>query len=268
MNAPNAPGPSSARNIPEGAATPALIAASRTPAGHAKALALLRQKGLGCTRARSRKPLTEETETRSFRRTSGLCGGVSETDQKPASITLVLRRDIKPKSLLRVHAMNETIRRFDLSRRPHYMTLSSSDTAEQADYSAGTRIITQRTREEIAEDPPANPRTAVCEKVGRGKATRAGCESRHAKARNQAIPRRTIGPNSRHAAFLQPVRLRASKKKADAQRNNRFTQKQAWNCKPRDGQDHSTLRSPASLNTCSFGTLWRHETTTKFPSSA
>jgi len=141
MIAPKAPGHRVREVFTEGGGTPALLAVEQDASGSARALALAYAKGLGCTRAGVLETtFTEETETDLFGEQAVLCGGVSELI-KAGFETLVAYFECMHELKLIV----DLIYRGGLS----YMRYSVSDTAEQGDYSAGPRIITQQTREEM-----------------------------------------------------------------------------------------------------------------------
>jgi len=149
MIAPKAPGHRVREVFIEGGGTPALIAVEQDASGHAKAQALSYAKGLGCTRAGVLETtFTEETETDLFGEQAVLCGGVSELIKAGFDTLVDAGYQAEVAYFECLHELKlivDLIYRGGLS----YMRYSVSDTAEQGDYSAGPRIITQKTREEM-----------------------------------------------------------------------------------------------------------------------
>jgi ketol-acid reductoisomerase len=149
MVAPKAPGHRVREVFVEGGGTPALIAVEQDATGHAKAQALAYAKGLGTTRAGVLETtFTEETETDLFGEQAVLCGGVSELIK--AGFETLVEAGYQPEvayfeCLHELKLIVDLIYRGGLS----YMRYSVSDTAEQGDYHAGKRIVTQQTREEM-----------------------------------------------------------------------------------------------------------------------
>src|SRR6266581_1931243 len=141
--------PATVEVFTEGGGTPALLAVEQDVSGSAKALALAYAKGLGCTRAGVLETtFTEETETDLFGEQAVLCGGVSELIK--AGFETLTEAGYQPEvayfeCLHELKLIVDLIYRGGLS----YMRYSVSDTAEQGDYSAGPRIITKQTREEM-----------------------------------------------------------------------------------------------------------------------
>jgi ketol-acid reductoisomerase len=149
MIAPKAPGHRVREVFTEGGGTPALIAIEQDASGNAKALALSYAKGLGCTRAGVLETtFTEETETDLFGEQAVLCGGVSELIK--AGFDTLVEAGYQPE-VAYFECMHELKLIVDLIYRGglSYMRYSISDTAEQGDYTAGPRIITSQTREEM-----------------------------------------------------------------------------------------------------------------------
>jgi ketol-acid reductoisomerase len=149
MIAPKAPGHRVREVFIEGGGTPALLAVEQDASGKAKALALSYAKGLGCTRAGVLETtFTEETETDLFGEQAVLCGGVSALIK--AGFETLVEAGYQPEvayfeCLHEMKLIVDLIYRGGLS----YMRYSVSDTAEEGDYSAGPRIITAKTREEM-----------------------------------------------------------------------------------------------------------------------
>jgi ketol-acid reductoisomerase len=149
MIAPKAPGHRVREVFTEGGGTPALIAVQQDASGKAKELALSYAKGLGTTRAGVLETtFTEETETDLFGEQAVLCGGVSELIK--AGFETLVNAGYQPE-VAYFECMHELKLIVDLIYRGglSYMRYSISDTAEQGDYHAGPRIVTQQTREEM-----------------------------------------------------------------------------------------------------------------------
>jgi ketol-acid reductoisomerase len=149
MIAPKAPGHRVREVFTEGGGTPALIAIEQDASGNAKALALSYAKGLGCTRAGVLETtFTEETETDLFGEQAVLCGGVRELIK--AGFDTLVDAGYQPE-VAYFECMHELKLSVDLVYRGglSYMRYSISDTAEHGDYSAGPRIITSKTRDEM-----------------------------------------------------------------------------------------------------------------------
>jgi ketol-acid reductoisomerase len=149
MIAPKAPGHRVREVFTEGGGTPALIAIHQDASRSAKALALSYARGLGCTRAGVLETtFTEETETDLFGEQAVLCGGVSELIK--AGFETLVNAGYQPEvayfeCLHELKLIVDLIYRGGLS----YMRYSISDTAEHGDYTAGPRIVTQQTRDEM-----------------------------------------------------------------------------------------------------------------------
>ena len=205
MIAPKAPGHRVREVFTEGGGTPALLAVEQNPSGQAKVLALSYAKGLGSTRAGVLETtFTEETETDLFGEQAVLCGGVSELIK--AGFETLVAAGYQPEvayfeCLHEMKLIVDLIYRGGLS----YMRYSVSDTAEQGDYSAGPRIITKQTREEmkkllaeIRDGSFAKKWIAENEK---------GCPNFLAmRQREQAHPLEQLGPKLRAMMpFLEPV---------------------------------------------------------------
>jgi ketol-acid reductoisomerase len=205
MIAPKAPGHRVREVFTEGGGTPALLAVEQDASGNAKALALSYAKGLGCTRAGVLETtFTEETETDLFGEQAVLCGGVSELIK--AGFETLVNAGYQPEvayfeCLHEMKLIVDLIYRGGLS----YMRYSVSDTAEQGDYSAGPRIITQRTREEMKQ---------ILAEIRDGSFARKwieenekGCPNFLAtRQREQNLPLERLGPRLRAMMpFLQPV---------------------------------------------------------------
>jgi len=149
MIAPKAPGHRVREVFTEGGGTPALVAVQQDASGKAKAQALSYAKGLGCTRAGVLETtFTEETETDLFGEQAVLCGGVSALIK--AGFETLVEAGYQPE-VAYFECMHELKLIVDLIYRGglSYMRYSVSDTAEHGDYTAGPRVITQETRNEM-----------------------------------------------------------------------------------------------------------------------
>jgi ketol-acid reductoisomerase len=146
MIAPKAPGHRVRELFQEGGGTPALIAVEQDATGSAKALALSYAKGLGVTRAGViETTFTEETETDLFGEQAVLCGGASALVK--AGFETLVKAGYQPE-VAYFECLHELKLIVDLMYRGgiNYMRYSVSDTAEQGDYVAGPRIVTDETR--------------------------------------------------------------------------------------------------------------------------
>ena len=146
MIAPKAPGHRVRELYQEGGGTPALIAVEQDASGNAKALALSYGKGIGVTRAGViETTFTEETETDLFGEQTVLCGGVSALVK--AGFETLVKAGYQPE-VAYFECLHELKLIVDLMYRGglNYMRYSVSDTAENGDYVAGPRIVTEDTR--------------------------------------------------------------------------------------------------------------------------
>ena len=146
MIAPKGPGHLVRRTYEQGIGTPALIAVHQDATGHAKALALSYAKGIGVTRAGViETTFTEETETDLFGEQTVLCGGVSALVK--AGFETLVKAGYQPE-VAYFECLHELKLIVDLMYRGglNYMRYSVSDTAENGDYVAGPRIVTEDTR--------------------------------------------------------------------------------------------------------------------------
>ncbi len=149
MVAPKAPGHRVREVFTEGGGTPGLLAIEQDATGKAKELALSYARGIGCTRAGVLETtFTEETETDLFGEQAVLCGGVSELIK--AGFETLTNAGYQPE-VAYFECLHELKLIVDLIYRGgfSYMRYSISDTAEHGDYTAGPRIVTQQTREEM-----------------------------------------------------------------------------------------------------------------------
>jgi ketol-acid reductoisomerase len=216
MIAPKAPGHRVREVFAEGGGTPALIAVAQDASGSAKALALSYGRGLGCTRAGVLETtFTEETETDLFGEQAVLCGGVSALIK--AGFETLTNAGYQPEvayfeCLHELKLIVDLIYRGGLS----YMRYSISDTAEHGDYTAGPRIVTQQTRDEmkklLAEIRDGSFAKAWIEENEKG------CPNFLAKRHSeQQQPIEQLGPKLRAMMpFLQPIVAPGLEKKASA----------------------------------------------------
>lgn len=147
--APKAPGHRVREVFREGQGTPALVAVHQDATGRAWPLALAYAKGIGCTRAGVLETtFAEETETDLFGEQAVLCGGVSALVK--AGFETLVEAGYQPE-IAYFECLHELKLIVDLMYRGGlgYMRHSVSDTAEHGDYSAGTRVVTAQTREEL-----------------------------------------------------------------------------------------------------------------------
>jgi ketol-acid reductoisomerase len=149
MVAPKAPGHRVREVFKEGQGTPGLLAVHQDASGQAKANALAYAKGIGCTRAGViETTFAEETETDLFGEQAVLCGGASALVK--AGFETLVRNGYQPE-IAYFECLHELKLIVDLMYRGglNYMRYSVSDTAEDGDYTAGPRIVTQQTKEEM-----------------------------------------------------------------------------------------------------------------------
>jgi ketol-acid reductoisomerase len=149
MVAPKSPGHRVRELFTEGGGTPALLAVHQDATGQARALALSYAKALGATRAGViETTFAEETETDLFGEQAVLCGGVSELVK--AGFDTLVEAGYQPE-IAYFECLHELKLIVDLIYRGglNYMRYSVSDTAEHGDYTAGPRIVTAQTREEM-----------------------------------------------------------------------------------------------------------------------
>ncbi len=186
MIAPKAPGHRVREVFTEGGGTPALIAIEQDASGNARALALSYAKGLGCTRAGVLETtFTEETETDLFGEQAVLCGGVSELIK--AGFDTLVAAGYQPE-VAYFECMHELKLIVDLIYRGglSYMRYSISDTAEHGDYTAGPRLITKETREEMKKILGENYRRHTLQKSGSRKTKTAARTSSQPANANRA----------------------------------------------------------------------------------
>ncbi|MFZ0015340.1 MAG: ketol-acid reductoisomerase [Acidimicrobiia bacterium] len=149
MIAPKGPGHLVRRTYEQGSGTPCLVAVHQDASGGALGLALSYASAIGGGRAGILETtFKEETETDLFGEQVILCGGVSELIK--ASFETLVEAGYQPES-----AYFETLHELKLIVDLLYegglswMRYSISDTAEYGDYTRGSRIVTDATREEM-----------------------------------------------------------------------------------------------------------------------
>jgi ketol-acid reductoisomerase len=150
MVAPKAPGHRVREVFMEGAGTPGLVAVAQDASGKAKEQALAYAKGIGCTRAGViETTFAEETETDLFGEQVVLCGGVTALVR--AGFETLVKAGYQPE-IAYFECLHELKLIVDLMYQGglSYMWYSVSDTAEHGGYTAGDRVITPETREEMA----------------------------------------------------------------------------------------------------------------------
>jgi ketol-acid reductoisomerase len=151
MVAPKAPGHRVREVFQEGGGTPALLAVEQDASGIAWRYALSYAKAIGATRAGVLKTtFTEETETDLFGEQAVLCGGVSSLVK--AGFETLVDAGYQPE-VAYFECLHELKLIVDLMYRGglNYMRYSVSDTAENGDYTAGKRLITDQTRQEMKQ---------------------------------------------------------------------------------------------------------------------
>jgi ketol-acid reductoisomerase len=150
MVAPKAPGHRVREVFTEGAGTPGLVAVAQDASGNAKAQALAYARGIGCTRAGViETTFAEETETDLFGEQVVLCGGVTALVR--AGFETLVKAGYQPE-IAYFECLHELKLIVDLMYQGglSYMWYSVSDTAEHGGYTAGDRVVTAETKEEMA----------------------------------------------------------------------------------------------------------------------
>jgi ketol-acid reductoisomerase len=151
MVAPKGPGHLVRSEYVKGAGVPALIAISQDPLGTALSWAKAYATGIGATRAGLiSTTFEEETETDLFGEQAVLCGGVSELIK--AGWETLVEAGYQPE-IAYFECLHEMKLIVDLMYQGglDLMRYSVSDTAEYGDYSRGRRIVTEETRQVMAE---------------------------------------------------------------------------------------------------------------------
>jgi ketol-acid reductoisomerase len=151
MIAPKGPGHLVRSEYEKGAGVPSLVAIHQDATGHALETALAYAKGLGATRAGVLETtFQEETETDLFGEQTVLCGGVTELVK--AGFDTLVEAGYQPE-VAYFECLHELKLIVDLFYQGgiSFMRYSVSDTAEFGDYTRGTRIVTEETRETMKE---------------------------------------------------------------------------------------------------------------------
>ena len=151
MIAPKGPGHLVRSEYEKGAGVPSLVAIHQDATGNALETALAYAKGLGATRAGViETTFEEETETDLFGEQVVLCGGVTELVK--ASFDTLVEAGYQPE-IAYFECLHELKLIVDLFYQGgiSFMRYSVSDTAEFGDYTRGTRIITEETRETMQD---------------------------------------------------------------------------------------------------------------------
>jgi ketol-acid reductoisomerase len=147
--APKGPGHLVRRVYTEGGGVPALVAVHQDATGRAKALALAYSKAIGATRAAViETTFREETETDLFGEQAVLCGGLSHLIK--AGFETLIEAGYQPE-VAYFECLHEMKLIVDLLYEGGlaYMRYSISDTAQWGDFTAGPRIVTEQTKQEM-----------------------------------------------------------------------------------------------------------------------
>jgi len=147
--APKGPGHLVRRTFAEGRGTPCLAAVQQDASGHAWDIALAFCKAIGGTRAGTIKTsFKEETETDLFGEQVVLCGGTVELIKK--GFETLVEAGYQPE-LAYFECLHELKLIVDLVQEGGigWMNYSISNTAEYGEYSRGSRIVTDATKEEM-----------------------------------------------------------------------------------------------------------------------
>ena len=207
MVAPKAPGHRVREVFVEGGGTPALVAVEQDASGKAWQYALSYAKGIGATRAGVLKTtFTEETETDLFGEQAVLCGGASALIK--AGFETLVDAGYQPE-VAYFECLHELKLIVDLMYRGglSYMRYSVSDTAEHGDYTAGKRIITEETRQEMKKilDEIRSGKFAE-EWIAENQSGRKNFLAERTKQREHLIE--TVGAQLREMMpFLNPVKV-------------------------------------------------------------
>ncbi len=151
MIAPKGPGHRLRHEFVHGAGMPALVAVQQDATGQALARALSYGWGIGAAKAGIlQTTFKEETETDLFGEQAVLCGGLSELIK--AGFETLVEAGYQPEAayfecLHEMKLIVDLIYEGGLS----YMRYSISDTAEWGDYTAGTKVIGEQSRQAMRE---------------------------------------------------------------------------------------------------------------------
>ncbi|MCK5706990.1 MAG: ketol-acid reductoisomerase [Candidatus Aureabacteria bacterium] len=149
MVAPKGPGHLVRSEYVKGGGVPVLVAVENDASGKAMELALAYAKGIGGTKGGALKTtFPEETETDLFGEQVVLCGGVTALVQK--AFEVLIEEGYQPE-IAYFECMHELKLIVDLFYQGgiNYMRYSVSNTAEYGDLTRGSRIITDKTKEEM-----------------------------------------------------------------------------------------------------------------------
>src|SRR5476649_2362584 len=203
--APKGPGHLVRSEFERGGGVPCLIALSPGASEESRRIGLAYAKGIGGARAGViETTFAEETETDLFGEQVVLCGGISELVK--AGFETLVAAGYQPE-IAYFECLHELKLIVDLIYRGglSYMRYSISDTAEQGDYSAGPRIITSQTREEMRK---------ILAEIREGSFAKKWIEENEqgcpnflaARQREQTHPIEQLGPELRAMMpFLHPV---------------------------------------------------------------
>ena len=181
MVAPKGPGHLVRRQFVEGNGVPGLVAIHRDASGNARDLVLAYAKGIGCTRAGViETTFKDETETDLFGEQAVLCGGVTELVR--AGYETLVEAGYDPR-LAYFECLHELKLIVDLMYEKGItgMRYSISNTAEYGDLTRGKRVIGDRTREAMQEDPGRDPVGRLRARVDRREQGRPGELPAHAR---------------------------------------------------------------------------------------
>jgi len=151
MIAPKGPGHMVRRTFVEGSGVPCLIAVHQDASGRARDIALAWALGIGGARAAViETTFAEETETDLFGEQAVLCGGVTHLIQ--AGFETLVEAGYQPE-IAYFECMHEMKLIVDLMYEGGMAKMrdSISNTAEYGDYVSGSRIVTDETREAMAQ---------------------------------------------------------------------------------------------------------------------
>ncbi|GAK03163.1 LOW QUALITY PROTEIN: ketol-acid reductoisomerase [Geomicrobium sp. JCM 19037] len=149
MVAPKGPGHIVRRTYEAGAGVPALYAIYQDPHGEAKDLALAYAKQIGAGRAGIiETTFQEETETDLFGEQAVLCGGTSALVK--AGFETLVEAGYQPE-VAYFECLHELNLLLTCMGGLEYMRYSISDTAQWGDFQAGSRIITDDTKQAMKE---------------------------------------------------------------------------------------------------------------------
>lgn len=149
LAAPKGPGHLVRRVFQEGGGVPGLVAVYQDFTGKAHDIALAYSKGIGCTRAAViETTFKEETETDLFGEQAVLCGGTSALIK--AGFETLVEAGYQPE-VAYFECLHELKLIVDLLYEGGLETMrySISDTAQWGDLTAGPRIITEQTKQEM-----------------------------------------------------------------------------------------------------------------------